>query len=104
MLLAFGGEIVRFGAVAGFVGGVGAVKARGAFGGFLVRERAQTVIFGFGGGGSAVVEGWGRVSLGLLARSWESERKRKKKRYGSLGKRLLYLSLPLTSLRRRTTL
>lgn len=48
VLLAFVGELLCARAIARFVGGVRAVEARGALGGFLSREVAEPVVFGLG--------------------------------------------------------
>jgi hypothetical protein len=55
-----------------------------------VREGAQTVVFGFGVGGGAVVEGWGVLVWDFLLVYGEL-RGSAKKRYGRLEKRALYL-------------
>jgi hypothetical protein len=54
VLLAFFRELVGARAVAGFVGLVCAIEAGAAFAGFLTREVAETVVFGFRVGGGVV--------------------------------------------------
>jgi len=51
---AFFGKLVGARSIAGFVGLVGFVEAGGAFGGFLARKIAETVVLGFGIGGRVV--------------------------------------------------
>jgi hypothetical protein len=56
MLFSFFGEPMCELAVAAFVGGVGAVEAGGAIGGFLASEVAEAVVFFFRRVGLGVVE------------------------------------------------
>lgn len=58
VLLALLRELVRSGAIAGFVGLLGAIEAGVALGGFLVGEVPETVVLLLGGGVGAMVEGW----------------------------------------------
>ncbi len=64
MAFPFLGELVRGAAVAALVGLLRFGHAGGAFGGFLAGEGAEMVVFGFGGVGGGVVEGWGVLGIG----------------------------------------